>query len=56
MKQFGFASVHTLLDDWTFDQRETQRQTVEVELTGRIEIRNHVGKAALNEPEDAIGG
>lgn len=45
-----FASVNTLLDDRTFDQRQTQRQTVDVELTGRTEIRNGVGKAALNEP------
>lgn len=48
--KFVFASVNNLLDDWTFDQRQTQRQTVGVELTGRIEIRNCVGKAALNEP------
>lgn len=44
--KFEFASVNNLLDDWTFDQRRTQRQTVEVELTGRTQIRNCVGEAA----------
>lgn len=48
--KFVLASVNNLLDDCTSDQRQTQRQTVEVELMGGIEIRNCVGEAALNHP------